>query len=520
MRNLLWGCVLTAACHHDSTDTHEHTGSTDTTTAPPAEVCDPVAGMAVVDATVSQPWSEHEALFAVTLSKAAAVAIACQLDGDSSEVHLVERGAADTEHNLRLAGLLAGATYHCSVAPVCPSSSDAAFTLDLQTGPESNSLIPQINLVSKAASASGDYIVTNHQHNGSWNGQRRMVIDPDAHVRWHAATNAGGGAGGSAIGYSPTDKAFTIGGGWPPNNNGRPQLIDLYGSTVLYDTLPIIPNSGDLLFHHEARRLSDGRYLALAERVIDQQGGGTFDGFGVDIVNPTTNAVDFTWSSQAAYDAGLLPPSSNADDAYHPNWADVVDDVLHISLCNTRLIIAVDVPSGDLRWRFGEGGDWSLVDLDGNALPDSEFPQCQHGSKRRGDKLLVYDNGKQRDYSRVVEFQLDESTMTATKLWEWTEPEWHEDNLGGVDDTSGGGVLISMSHIEDSTFTPGDHTTFVEIDPVSGEKLWEIQYAEITDMAFRAETIAGCDIFADAKYCATTADRLHALETVLGVTAD
>lgn len=470
---------------------------------------------------LTQPWTEHEARFDVALDAAATVAVACRLGDDPGEIHLVEGTTPATAHQLRMPGLLAASTYRCSVAAVDPPLPDGPIVFEFRTGLESEPLLPDIHLISSDPRASHDYIVTNHQNSGTWNGQRRLVIDPDARVRWHSTSLGGADGGGSAIGYFPGDATFTVGGGWPPSNTGRPLQIDLYGAEVRFDTRPLIPFGNRLGYHHEARRLADGRFLALSERRIEEPDGSRHDGFGFHIVNPETEEVDFTWTSQAAYDAGLLDPGDRDDDPFHPNWADVADDAILVSLCNTRMIVAIDIPSGDLRWRFGAGvGDWTLVDADGQPLPDSEFPQCQHGSMLVGDELIVYDNGHLRDYSRVVDFALDEETMVATKLWEWTEPDWHESSLGGVAPTSGGGVLVSMSHIEDNTFTPGDHTTFVELDPASGDKLWEAQYGWIGDMAFRAQAVGSCDIFANAAYCDATRERVDELRPVLGLAAD
>lgn len=488
---------------------------TDTTPiSPPIEICDPLDGLSVLAATVTQPWSEHEALVEIMLSASASVAVACALDGDPSEVHLAEGAAEVPAHALRLAGLLAGATYHCTLAPVCPSSVALPVTLDLVTGPESNALLPTIQLVSHDPRASGDYVVTNHQHNGSWNGQRRLVIDRDGRVRWRAAATAGGGAGGPSFAYSPQTGTFTIGGGWPPNNNGRPQQLDPYGSTVLYDTLDVLPNADQILFHHEGRQVADGRLLSLEVRTVTQSGGGTFDGFGVHLVDPQTDEVTFDWTSQAAYDIGALP--GGGGDAYHANWADVVGDVLYVSLCYLHSVVAVDVSTGNWRWKFGPGGDFALVDADGSPLSDDEYPQCQHGLKVEGNKLLVYDNGQWRGYSRVVEYELDEAAMVATKRWDWTEPNWFEQSLGGADYTSEGGVLVAMGHIESATPSPGDHTTFVEIDPATGEKRWEIRYTSVDDMAYRAQSVPPCDLFANGKYCPAIAARRAALAPILG----
>ena len=39
---------------------------------------------------------------------------------------------------------------------------------------------------------------------------------------------------------------------------------------------------------------------------------------------------------------------------------------------------------------FGAGGDFSLVDAQGNALSDSDFPQVQHGVDYQDDRILLY----------------------------------------------------------------------------------------------------------------------------------
>jgi len=380
-----------------------------------------------------------------------------------------------------------------------------------------------LDLRIKEPGAGTDYILTNHQRNGAWNGQRRLVMDREARIRWRAVRAAADNIGVATVGWSSRSGTFTIGGGWPPpaDGKGRPQQLELYGSTVRYDTLPFIPDVEQRAFHHEARELDDGRLLALTEPEVVKPEGGTFRGFGAVIVDPTTDAVDFDWSSQRAFDEGHLP--SGSGDAYHANWADVHDDagqlVMLSSICALGWTVAIEVPSGDWRWAFGRDGDFDLVDTKGKPLPDDEYPMCQHGLQFRGDRLLVYDNGKQRalerGFSRAVEYQLDETTMTATKLWDWTEPDWWEENLGGVDYTTVG-VLVAMAHIESGTPSPGDHTTFVEIDPTTGEKLWEVQYTEIIDMAYRAHALDPCDIFANAKYCPTVRERLVELAPILG----
>ena len=500
----------------DTTVTTTDTGTVKTTGPDP---CDPVEGLSVDDVVVTTPWSEHEVSFDVYLTMPAAVAVACQLEGDDEEIHLVEGTSEVDLHTLSMAGLLAGSTYQCRAAPVCPTSLAAPYTFEITTDAQSNQALPDISVTVQDARAGNEYILTNHQRFPNWNGQRRIVVDRDGQFRHHMSQSAGGSAGGSAVSWHVESQTFTIGGGWPPNNNGRPQQISLLGSTTLYDTKPYLPNYENTQFHHEARQLEDGRFLTLEEPTLTDQNGSTFRGFGVRIVDPDTNSVVFDYNPQQAIDDGrLFPVQNNDNDRFHANWADVVpnaagDEILYVSLCHSRDIVAIDVPSGDFRWRLGEGGDFTLVDENGQPLTNG-YPACQHGLEVRDDKILVYDNGIGRGQSRVSEFQIDETTMTATRLWTWTEPGWYEQSLGGVNYGTGNRVLIARGHIEGGG-SNGDVTRFVEIDHVTGEKLWEMRYALSSSIAFRLQALKGCEIFANGKYCPVVAQRLTTLSEVL-----
>jgi hypothetical protein len=57
----------------------------------------------------------------------------------------------------------------------------------------------------------------------------------------------------------------------------------------------------------------------------------------------------------------------------------------------------------------------------------------------------------------------------------------------------------------------GDTTTLVEMDPVSGDKLWQLTYDDIGIMAYRSDWADGCDLFANAAVCPTVAARVESL---------
>lgn len=489
-------------------------GPTDTDPTETTGPCAVDAGLSVLEVTPSTPWTAHELAVEVTLSAPADVAVRCVLDGDPDEVHLVESTAAASTHDLRLSGLLADATYTCAAAAVCPQAGSGAVAFSHTTGSDPSTL-PRVGVTVDEPGAGDEYVLMNAADDCTWDVQHAVVFDRAGRTRWVYPLPAWVGPSIEFV-YHGNDQ-FAWGGGWSPNSTARPRLVDLYEGEV-YDTADAIPDYATTLFHHDGKRVADGRWATLEEVQLRAPSGGWFKGFQTRLVDPDTNEVVTTYNAQRAIDEGHLP--GGTDDAWHANWVDVVTQGDHqellVNTCYLYLTMAVDAEDGTWLWSFGQDGDFALVDPDGHALPDSEFPQCQHGLQRVGDKLLVYDNGFDRGYSRAVEYTLDLDTMVATENWSWTEDDWYETTLGSVDYLPSGHVLIGMGHAECFSSNPRDHTTTVEIDPTSGEKLWELRYAATDQMAYRADWADPCTLFTNGKYCPAVASRAEALAGAFG----
>jgi len=430
------------------------------------------------------------------------------LDGDPDEVHLVESSTAATTHQLRLPGLLADATYDCAVAAVCPSSAEPLrFTHTTRSGARA---APEVEIPVAESGAGSEYILMNAAEDCDWELQYSLVFDRAGRVRWYYTLPEWVGPSIEFVYHG--ENRFAWGGGWEPNSLARPRLVDLYDGEV-YDSAQGIPDYEQTQFHHDGKRVADGRWVTLEEVTVRGPSGSAFRGFQTRIVDPELDEVVMTYDSQRGIDEGHLP--GGYDDAWHANWVDVVTQGDHqellVNLCYEYLTLAVDAASGDWLWGFGRGGDFRLLDTEGRSLPDSEFPQCQHGLQRVGDRLLVYDNGFERGYSRAVEYTLDTTAMTATQNWTWTEDDWYETTLGSVDYLPSGHILVGAGHAECFSSNPGDRTTTLEFDPESGEKLWELRYAAVDEMAYRADWADPCELFANGKYCPEVAARAAAL---------
>ncbi|MBX2801311.1 MAG: aryl-sulfate sulfotransferase [Myxococcales bacterium] len=482
-------------------------------TSPASQDCQGDPDLAVTEVTTQSLRRAHEVEISTQLTAPAPVAVACTLASDPEEVHLVEATDPATSHQLRLSGLLANSDYDCVAAPSCQGSGEGAAPFTLST-PRLAPDLPVLEVLLDEPAASLDYVLMNQSRDCNWSRQHLMVYDRAGRVRWHDEADARSGP--SLEFRYHGDDTFAWGGGWTPNAFGRPRLIDLYDGEI-YDSADDLPDTETSAFHHDGKWLPDGSLLTLEETPVKTPGA-QFQGFSIRRI-VQGQGVDFHYDSQRAVDEGHLPEGDG--DAWHANWVDVdtVDgeQVAYVSLCFLGSTVAIDVPSGRWRWSFGPGGDFTLVDSEGAALPDQEFPQCQHGLAKQGDRLLVYDNGAWgRGHSRVTEYQLDETTMTATLLWTWTEPDWFETTLGSVDWLPDGHVLVGMGHAECFSSNRGDHTTVVEIDPTSQQKLWEGRYAEIDHMAYRADFATGCELFHDTATCPDLQQRLEQLRPVFG----
>jgi hypothetical protein len=482
---------VTTATTSTDTDTDPDTGGAPTPTGDTGatvDPCAPSATLAVTGVSHAQPWRANELEVTVTLSEPAAVAVACTLRADPTEVHLVEGADPLIDHTLRLAGLLADEDYDCVAAAICPTSPAPATPFTVTTG-ANPAILPSVTTTTFDPGAGSEYVLVNHSDDCSWQTQRLLVLDRDGRVRWWFGTPQWVGPSVEFVFHGGT--SFAWGGGWSPNELGRPRLVDLYDGET-YDSAVAIPDFATSRFHHDGKLLDDGRLLTLEEVPLTGGGFGLV-GFRVRRIDPVTNTVDFDYHSQRGLDEGHLP--GGFGDAWHANWVDIVDingqEVLLVSLCNLGWTVAIDVATG--------------------APLSGEFPQCEHGLEYDAGHLLVYDNGTGRRYSRATEYQLDELTSTATLLWTWTEPDWYETTLGSVDWMPGGRVLIGMGHAECFSSNRGDRTTVVEIDPTTGTKLWEARYDAVEEMAYRADWADACALFANARYCPDVATRLTAL---------
>lgn len=228
--------------------------------------------------------------------------------------------------------------------------------------------------------------------------------------------------------------------------------IDLAGNTVLETNAANINEQLKSLglnkitsFHHEARRLPNGKILVLAatERLLtDLQGSGEVDVIG-DMILVLNNDLKVVWAwdsfdhldvtRKAVLDEKCVPGgggcpvfrlAQTANDWLHGNALSIAPDGNIIySARHQDWIIKINYAdgtgSGEVLWRLGKDGDFRIVSSD----PKPWFSH-QHDANFEHDglmrRLVLFDNGNAREaeypgvHSRGQVLEVDENTLTAT----------------------------------------------------------------------------------------------------------
>jgi len=263
------------------------------------------------------------------------------------------------------------------------------------------------------------------------------------------------------------------------------RIIDLAG-----ETLRSISGSAALggIVHHDADVLPNGNIIVLSQetRTVDVP---TLGG-EVEVKGDTVLEVDadgqvvWTWSSHDHLDNTRFPgplsqnkkPQSPNYDwthanalSYHPE-----DDSIIISLRHQNWVIKIDHGTGEVLWKLGEEGDFSLE--------SGAWFYSQHNPRLEPDgTILIYDNGNERPgntkYSRAVRYQLDVEAMTAHELWSF-QTDRYTDFLGGVQALEPNNALVCAggNHIAPGSGPPT--LGVAQVVEVSAEmppsKIWEL----------------------------------------------
>jgi hypothetical protein len=500
----------TAAPTTPPTDT-----DTDTDTTPPEPTC----AVTSVAATASEELVT-EVFVAFETDAAVPVDVWCTTADDPDEAVLASAAVGVGEVVVR--GLLAETEWTCAAHALCDDGTVGIAETTVTTG-ELPSLLPnwstyQNNLMDM----SGAYTLFNDSEicEGGTDTDRLVIVDPKGRVRWYHVIpeDLEADVDANYVG----DGEIYYGGGWGlfdegGDNRGAARLLSL-SNEVLYEREE--PAFG-LGFNHHSELLSDGTYLSLTTSKHDDGTGDDMYGVAIEVFDPATESIVWSWDSAIAVATGILEPTwSSLDGRLNANSVTAIEDedgpAFYVSEYYGSHIFRVDRATGDVTWVLGPGGDFDLYDADGTPLSDEDWFYNQHEPEWDGTRVLMHDNGTDRPidiedrFSRALELEIDVSAWSATILWSWTEDEWFEPILGDADRLPNGNVLVTQGHCSCCWWrgfgNPAGHeSALVEVEPVSGDVAWRMDWPDTDAGGFRAERYDGCEIFSNAAYCPSIA---------------
>jgi hypothetical protein len=311
--------------------------------------------------------------------------------------------------------------------------------------------------------------------------------------------------------YSATPIKFMSNGHFILNLDTSLREVDLADTTIRdvsvqdvnqslqangYDfTIPAnlgLPGGGQ--FHHDVLVLPNGHWLTLCQiaKSFDNLVGysGTTNVVGDAVVDIDLNGnVAWAWSSFDHLDVNRHPYFGLPDWTHSNALVYTPDGNLLLSMRNQSWILKLDyangMGAGDILWKLGEGGDFTLAGGD-----PSQWFYSQHypdivNTNGSLTTLAIFDNGDNRTYSdgsvcatsstapacytRGTIFQVDESTMLATLLWE---------DLPGFYSFWGGSIgVLSNGNVEFTSSDPfnGPSSLIIEVtQPSSPQIVWQM----------------------------------------------
>lgn len=290
--------------------------------------------------------------------------------------------------------------------------------------------------------------------------------------------------------YQPADGSRGVGDAKPlPDGNllvflvGEVRVIDLSGNTRASFAGAALQG-----YHHDASLIPNGNLLAIIreERTV---GGDVLVG---DLLREVTPSGDVAWE-WSAFDhlptdrfPGALSLSESrmgGVDWTHSNaivyLAD--EDAILLSVRHQSWVLKISRATGDVLWRLGPGGDFTLAGANAGWFYNQHTPKVLDDGT-----LLIFDNGNERPQnpiSRGVRYRLDEDAMIATQTWE----HWLgvlASALGDIDMLDDGSILLCAGSVRDAPGPGTPRSELVQVAP-SGDVVWALDVSNPTYRATR-----------------------------------
>ena len=396
------------------------------------------------------------ATLAVATSPSTRIEIMLTDGGDHS--FMVESSGSASIHNIPILGMKAGRTYEVRIAALFGGSrSDWTEVLSWDTPPLPDDFPPLQVLVSDPDAMEPGFTLFNIRP-AVGDSRMLVIVDEIGDVVWYADDNVGGATvmldNGNLLTARTTTSAwmeYTLLG----------ESVSAWASAQGPADPAVLP--GDIpvdifQMHHDVFAMPSGNFLSVAH---DNR---TVDNFPTDQWDPSVREtqrllgdplVEYQSDGTVVevwHQLDLLNPTrigygsnsliGGAADWGHGNavWYDPVDDAILTSLRNQDAVIKYSRATGELVWILGNHANWEgfeqyLLSPIGSPF---EWQWHQHAPMvTSAGTVLLYDNANfsaspftgapttnaADNYSRAVEYRIDEDAMTVEQVWEWGLPQ-------------------------------------------------------------------------------------------------
>ncbi|MGO9480236.1 MAG: aryl-sulfate sulfotransferase [Candidatus Kryptoniota bacterium] len=262
----------------------------------------------------------------------------------------------------------------------------------------------------------------------------------------------------------------------------------------------LLPNGHALLFAYDSEPVDMSQYGGSANATVI--------GVVVQEIDASKNVV-FQWRSwdYLPMTDSYIDLTSQTVDLIHANAIDADNDGnILLSMRHLSSIIKIDRQTGNIDWILGgKQNQFTFIGEDASNSPNYFSFQHDVRVQPNGD-ITLFDNGNQHtpNYSRGVEYALDEQNKKATLVWQYRHsPDIYSYAMGTVQKLANGNTFIGWG-IASSTGSPmfteihPDNTTALEFSFPSGQASyraykfpWVSQTAEATVTNGTNELIAG-----------------------------
>lgn len=241
-----------------------------------------------------------------------------------------------------------------------------------------------------------------------------------------------------------------------PANNYEQVILDADFEEIGTITTTGLENTDN----HEFQILPNGNYILLGyeptTRDLTSWGGGA-DGRVRDSIlqelSPDREVL-FQWNSWDHMDYDERVGESDVDYAHANSITIDTDGDWLVSLRGLSQVVKIERTSGDVIWRLGG------VSNDFEFINDLYAGLCgQHTAARvNDDNVLLFDNGQncypempdRGEHTRVVEYSLDETAMTAELVWSYSRKgQLYTKSQGSAQRLTNGNTFIGWGYLTD-----------------------------------------------------------------------